>query len=209
MTPGLFSMSYLGPIDYWAALLRYPQASWEAWETYPKQSYRNRCYIDSPNGPLKLTVPVNHRGARYSGRIELSPQRTWMRTHLQALQTTYGHSPFYETIGPGLAEVLSQPPATLWELNHRLAKRILHWLRQDQRLSATSSWVTMPERTDDLRDLFHPKRVSPVKTFPPYWQNFRHKHGFIPNLSIIDLLMNEGPAAGAYLQQLEFVFSPV
>ena len=209
MSLGLFSMSYLGPIDYWAALLRYPQVSWEAWETYPKQSYRNRCYIDSPNGPLKLTVPVNHQSARYSGSIKLSPQRDWMRAHLQALRTTYGHSPFYETIGPGLAEVLSEPPTTLWELNQRLAARILHWLRRDPPLKATRSWVARPAGADDLRSPFHPKRKSPVKAFPPYWQNFRHKHGFLPNLSIIDLLMNEGPAAGAYLQQLEFVFSPV
>lgn len=202
-------MTYLGPIDYWAAWLRRPAGQWEAWESFPKQSYRNRCYINSPNGPLKLTVPVHHQPPRESGRIRISHQRPWQRTHLQALRTSYAQSPFYETIGSGLETIIKNPPPTLWELNRSLALRILHWLRQPEEIPATAAWKAQPPNTKDWREAFHPKKASPVKHFPPYWQNFRHKHGFQANLSIIDLLMNEGPAAGAYLQQLEFVFSPV
>lgn len=208
MEPVLLSSTYLGPLDWWALLLHSPAAYLEAWESFPKQSFRNRCYIDSPQGPLALSVPIRHEGPRDTGHIQVSYQRDWPGEHLQALRTSYRKSPFYEELFPALEEILRQQPPSLWELHQQLMRQIFHWLQVPGELPrATSQWKSQWPGIRDFRESLHPKRPSPLTIWPPYPQTFAHKHAFLARLSILDLLFNEGPAAYDYLRQLVFVNS--
>lgn len=206
--PLLLSSTYLGPLDWWALVVHYPEVYIEAWESFPKQSFRNRCYIDSPQGSLALSVPMSHKGPRYTGTIQVSYQKDWPSEHLQALRTSYHKSPFYEELFPALEEILRQHPPTLWELNRRLMAQLGHWLQLPGPLpKATNRWEAQWPKNLDYRESLHPKHPSPLTTVPSYPQMFSHKHDFLPRLSILDLLFNEGPAAYDYLRQLVFVNS--
>lgn len=208
MKKRLFSLGYFGSIDWWAAVVQCPHAVLEAHESYIKQSYRNRCYIDSPNGNLLLNVPVTSAKNKLITTVEISHQENWAAKHKQALRTTYRNSAFYETIAPAFFDILDEKPVKLWDLNLRLFKEIAFWLRLETKISVSEKWENKPENVEDCREVFDPKKASKTKALLPYPQVFDHKNGFSQNLFILDLLFNEGPAAFDYLKEVEFVFSP-
>jgi len=196
----LFATAYFPPLDYCRAMLAYRNIGLEAWESYPRQSYRNRCYIDSPNGHLPLSVPVDHRSQSRTGTVLISYRSKWPAEHLQALDTAYGKSPFYESMRAELKLLLQEPPVTLWALNLRILELLRHWLRADWQFTATRQWQKI-KSGPDYRETFHPKH-PPHWLSPAYPQVFDYKYGFRANLSILDLLSNEGPAAYDILRTL-------
>lgn len=196
----LFSPAYLPPLDYCHALIQHKDVGIEYQESYRKQTYRNRCYIDSPNGALALSVPIVHGSSKKIKDIQISYRQNWVSEHLQALDTAYGKAPFYEVLRPELKNILQQQIPTLIELNHILLKQILQWLRINTSLIPTTMWQREPT-VPDYREAFHPKKKASWQC-APYRQMFDHKHGFLPNLSVIDLLCNEGPAAYDLLKEL-------
>lgn len=207
MAPALFSTTYFGPITWWAAVVQHHgPVLLEAQENYVKQSYRTRCYIDSPNGTLSLNLPTAHSGAKGIKETKIAYQENWPAKHWQALQTTYKNSPFFETIGPSIKEVYDLKHTTLWALNEAFRKLLFYWLRLNIPLEYTQQYEVFTDNTKDFRQLINPKEKRRlVKSFPPYPQVFEAKAGFKPNLCVLDLLFNEGPAAYDYLAQLEFV----
>jgi len=198
---GLFSMTYLGPIAWYARLLSCDAIFLEACESWQKQSYRNRCYIDSPNGALMLNIPVQHTGGKqHSGDVKVSLRENWPARHWQAIKTTYNSSPFFEVLGPELEPYYHKPINNLWDWNLQLLKLMLNWLQVELTIKTTKHWEVQPGGKQDFRESFHPKH--PTLNFPSYPQVFDTKFGFRSNLSIIDLMFNEGPAAYDYLKQL-------
>ena len=178
------------------ALAQYPAVFIETQESFPKQTYRNRCYIDSPNGSLKLSIPVQHQSAA-TGEVQISYRENWPQKHWQALRSAYGKTPFFEVLASDLEAVMLSGESSLLELNNQLLNLILHWLQLDVRFQFTDHWQaehTLP----DYREVFRAKGLPQWKG-PAYPQAFDHKYGFRPDLSILDLLFNEGPAAADYL----------
>lgn len=195
---GHFSTAYLPPISYFKALLRFDAIQVEAWESWQKQSYRSRSYIYGPHGAMMLNIPIKHNESKSRmGTVEISYETAWQNTHWQAIKTAYGSSPFFEVLGPELEPFYQKEINRLIDWNTELLRLMLNWLQVSPNLSFTENWH--PDLDNDFRESFHPKRKA-NENFEPYPQVFTDEHGFIPNLSVIDLLFNEGPAAFDYLK---------
>jgi hypothetical protein len=195
----IFNMSYLGPVELFVSLLGYSEIYWEAHENFPKQSYRNRCYIGGPNGVEMLNIPIDHQSPKGTADIKISFQQAWPEKHWQAIKTAYGNSPFFDSLAPELELAYQNVPEKLWDWNLKLHNIISKWLRLTLPINPTQKWFPRHPDLDDLRDHFHPKKETSIK-LPSYPQSFDHKHGFRANLSIIDLIFHEGPAAASYLK---------
>lgn len=196
----LFSLAYFPPLDYCHVLLQNEHIGLEYQESYAKQTYRNRCYIDSPNGALALSIPVVHGASKIISHIEISYRQNWPAEHLQALDTAYGKAPFYEILRPDIQAILLQNHPNLASLHLAILKQIVHWLQAKITITFTEEWQRKTNGVD-YRDTFHPKRKAYWQC-APYRQMFDHKFGFRPNLSVLDLLCNEGPAAYDLLKEL-------
>ncbi len=195
---GHFSTAYLPPITWWAKSLQYSEVCLERHESWQKQSYRNRCYILGPNGRQMLNIPILHNENKSSmGTVEISYDENWQHTHWQAMKTAYGSAPFFEILGPELQELYSKKIPRLFDWNRELITLMLNWLQVDIEITTTESWK--PILKNDHREDFHPKKKG-NQEFKPYPQVFDDRREFEPNLSIVDLLFNEGPAAFDYLR---------
>lgn len=205
----LLSATYFGPVEWYARLANAPQgvAGIEAWETFPKQTYRNRMVIASESGPLSLSIPVEGTSAKHQlmRDLRISEHGRWRHLHWQALRSAYGESaffeyyeddlrPFYEDMGP------SSPALMPWLLDYDLATSELmcRLLELDTRLSLTAAFTPVSGEGSDLRYSIAPK-LAPALPHRPYYQVYRQRHGFLPNLSILDLLFNLGPEAPLFL----------
>lgn len=197
--PGIFSTAYLPPIAWFKKALVQPALCLEQHESWQKQTYRNRCYILGPNGVQMLNIPILHNQHKnVLGTVEISYAENWQRTHWQAIKTAYGSAPFFEILGPELEALYHQNIIRLFDWNLQLIKLMLDWLVVEKDMVLTTSW--QPEVENDFREAFHPKRKG-SEVLAPYPQVFGTAAGFEPNLSIIDLLFNEGPAAFDYLKE--------
>lgn len=167
-------------------------------EIYRKQSYRNRCRILTANGPMDLRFPIVHNGDYAIDRVLVDYSTPWVRQTEYAIETAYCSSPFFIYYRDELFRILDSHPGTLWELNERIIDFFC------RRIGLTT--VVEPVHPigesfeDDFRESIHPKR-EPVLDVGPYWQVFGEKFGFVPNLSVMDLLFNEGPESICYLQE--------
>lgn len=196
---GLFSLCYFGPISYYKDILSCQKITFENFESWQKQSYRNRMYIDGPNDKLMLNIPIEHKGGKQFYRdIKISYKDNWVNKHWQALKTSYNGSPFFEILGPDILNVLLKKPEYLFELNLELNQLVFQWLNIKIEIDHSQEWKLNPSPLIDFREKHHPKKKLDMK-FEVYPQVFKHKADFKPNLSILDLLFNEGPASFGYL----------
>lgn len=198
----LLSTAYLPPVHWFAALLAGWEVMLESHETYARQTYRNRCEIATANGKLSLTIPVikiqgNHTPTT---RVIISYQTRWTAVHWGAITSAYTHSPFFLYYRDDLELFYHQPYHNLFTFNLELIQTILRWLKMNISLQLTDRFEKNPSEGIDLRFLISPKRPFPYINFPHYHQVFAERHGFIPGLSIIDLIFNEGPGAVQILQ---------
>ncbi len=160
-------------------------------------SYRNRYRIASANGPLLLSIPL--QGGRRKGRpladTEIDYTHDWQRQHWGALYSAYGRAPFYEHYGPELEALIFAGHSTLLDFNLAGIKWICKVLRLESVFTLSDGWN--PDWADDYSKIVRPAENDANR---PYHQVFGDKLGFIPDLSIIDLLMAEGPYAVVYLR---------
>ncbi|HOI31310.1 MAG: WbqC family protein [Bacteroidales bacterium] len=202
---GLFSTAYFPPISYFSKLINCNKIVFEAEETYIKQSYRNRCIILSANGIQKLVVPVKKPNGTHSKTKVITPDYSinWPVQHLRSLHAAYKSSPYYDYYIHYFEEILLSIPATsLLSLNNTLLKKIAALLKTDLEISYTDVFIKNPDGITDFRSYFNPKVAFPVNSFEPYYQVFGDKFTFHPDLSILDLLFNEGPQSIFYLKKL-------
>lgn len=182
----------------------------EACENYQKQSWRNRCRILTANGPEDLSFPIVHRGGSHDGiridEVELDLSTDWPRRHKMAIVSAYRSSAYFEYYRDELFAILDNPPARLLELNMALLRFFLEKTLVSAELHLTSAYEKSPEGVLDLREAIHPKRednrLSELGLEKPYFQVFSRKYGFVRNLSVMDLLFNEGPDSILYLKKL-------
>jgi hypothetical protein len=195
----LLSTAYLPPIQYISKFLMDDHILIEHHENFQKQSYRNRCYIYGANGRQCLVVPVKKRHGEKMpiNEVEIDFTENWRKNHLKAIESAYRLSPFYEYYADAIEAFYADkvPLLVLW--NHQLLKAILNFLGIVASFGFTEDYNHIPDSFADFRQTIHPKdrlnqHDNSFKTVP-YLQVFGDRFGFIPNLSIIDLLFSEGP----------------
>lgn len=188
----VLTTAYFPPIEFFATLARNSVVYMEACESYQKQSYRNRCRILSAGGVLDLNFPVVHGESRLITEIRVDYSTPWVTKTKKAISTAYDNSPFFEYYRDQLFAILDSKPETLWELNMRLIEFFMKKIGLGTEILSTS------ELSTPALDI-HPKRESSFRC-PEYQQVFAQKFGFVNNLSIMDLLFNEGPGSICYLK---------
>ncbi len=195
----LVSCAYLGSVSYYQSILQTSGYIIEKQEHYVKQSHRNRCVIIGANGPLSLSIPVcKPSGEKIkTADITTSDTEQWQRIHWQAICSAYNSSPFFEYYSDYFNPFYSQPINNLFDFDCKLQELIFKLLKIPQQVKFTDEYSKTTEYRD-CRDFDFLKRGKDVE-FKEYYQVFAHKHGFIENASIIDLLFNEGPRAKEFL----------
>ncbi len=204
MNRALLSSAYLPPVEYFAFLLA-DNPVVEREERYQKQSYRNRTTIMNGNGVLNLIIPTvhdNRMGIVKEVRIDYATP--WQRVHWRSIESAYNNTPFYLYYKDALKPFFEQRHEFLFDFNFQLTQTLLRLLRIERKVTTTTTFA--PYEDHDLRLLIHPKQTRksdyPFRLTNPYYQVFEDKFGFTPNLSVIDLLFNEGPQAATYLRNL-------
>ncbi len=195
----LLSTTYFGPIQWYQKLYRAEHVVIEQWESFQKQTYRNRCLIATTQGIQALTVPVVRGETSLMKDIRISDHGNWRHLHWNALQSAYGESPFFEYYQDDIRPFFTQRWDYLFDFNEAIRQKICELIDISPQVSLTKSFHA--EADHDFREAINPKHPAPDADFEsrPYYQVYQQKHGFIPNLSILDLLMNMGPESIFYL----------
>lgn len=195
MDPVYLSTAYLAPVEYYAKLYQFKTARVERMENYLKQSYRNRCIIAAANGPMSLTVPVEKGEAIkcLTKDIRISDHGNWRHLHWNTLVSAYNMSPFFPYYADDFAPFYEKHFEFLYDFNEALRQLICRLIDLDVEVEGTSDYLF--EVNNDYREGIRPRHpaLDPEFQAVPYYQVFKEKFGFIPNLSIVDLLFNMGP----------------
>ena len=204
MTTSLLSSAYCAPIQWFQKLNRYDAVVIEQHDNFLKQTFRNRCVIATANGTQTLTIPVEKSdGDKCLMRdIRISDHGNWRRLHWNALATAYGDSPFFDYYADDLRPFYEQRFAFLLDFNMQMTAKLCELLDITPTISLSEEYVRDVESgVDDFREVIRPKHPMPDADFipKPYYQVYAQRHGFIPNLSILDLLFNMGNEAVFYL----------
>jgi hypothetical protein len=196
----LLSTAYLPPIEYFSHIADADEILIEREENYVKQSYRNRCYILSSNGPHLLTVPVYlgsfHKTPVKDIRIDYS--KRWQQVHIGALKAAYTASPFFLFYFEEIEKIIHSRYDFLLDLNMNLLQTIMKMMNIDRKVLYTNEFLPVNNLTADLRYDITPQKKS---SYIPknYIRVFDHPEEYIKGLSVIDLLFNTGPDAVKYL----------
>jgi hypothetical protein len=195
----LLSTAYFGPISYYAILLQHPDCSIEMHEHFVKQSIRNRCDIYGANGKLQLTIPKQRKGSSKTiiKEIQISYKQDWQKQHWTAIQSAYNSSPYFEYYKDEFLPFFEEQEEYLVNFNDKLQVVILKFLQEEKDIKTTTEYLHKGDFTD-LRN--HTWNLEKQER---YDQVFMEKHGFIANLSILDLLFNLGPESADYLHNLD------
>ncbi|GAB1418226.1 WbqC family protein [Bacteroidales bacterium] len=202
--PLLLPTSYFPPIRWMAHYLQSQQIWIENWETYPKQTIRNRCYILTPAGVAHLTVPVVKTQGNHSltCQIGIFYEDGWPRKHWRTLYSAYNKSPFFQYYRHHFEQFFETRFSTLIELNEAAIILILRLLKHNLKHQPSSHWQTDWPDISDMRFNFQPKPFGFEDFFPEYQQVFSDRQAFVSNLSVLDLIFNLGPEASQYLKNL-------
>jgi len=203
LTSMRIELQYLPNVAYFMACLKYGEVWLEAHEHYQKQSYRNRCHILTANGPSTLTVPIQHEGKKILIKdVKIDGGQKWTLQHWRSLVAAYAKAPYFEYFADYFDQVYKKNPVFLFDLNHNLLTTALKLLQINPTIHQTQAYqVQVPCGQFDARELIHPKKILVNKLWKGqnrYKQNFGN--GFEANLSIIDVLMCQGPKARYFLQ---------
>lgn len=200
-TNSLHSSHYFPCIAYFASLLASNKTIIDVGERYIKQSYRNRCEIYSANGKLALSIPVIKNNRSLVKEVLIDKRTNWKANHWKAIFSAYNSSPFFEYYCDDLKEVFFSEYKLLHELNQALFKHICFEIGIESWLEYSDEYIEADSSTKDYRAVLSPKKTA-LNYLPRYVQTFEEKHGFISNLSILDLLFHEGPESLTYLEEL-------
>ena len=236
----LLSSTYFGPIQWYQKLNRYDECLIERYESFIKQTYRNRMIIPTTNGPLSLTIPTNHDISLSMKDIRISDHANWRHVHWNALLSAYGESPFFEYYQDDIRPFYEKKYEFLFDFNMEITEKMIELLDIRPKISVTSEYIQNEElkvksieseelkvksgefnglanhkvqssnlkvqskevqSIVDFREAIRPKKPLPDAEFESkrYYQVYEQKFGFQPNMSILDLLFNEGNEAIFYL----------
>lgn len=180
-------------------------AVWEIHDNFQKQTYRNRYHICTDRGLHKLSIPVKHtkneNGHQKYQDVRIETEDRWQIRHWRTLQTAYRTSPFFEFYEDDLAPLFQKKFAFLLDFNWHCLEFLIAALQITYSKEQTIQFETDYTQGMDMRGLVNAKKRIGI-SFTPYHQVFSDRHGFIPNMSTLDLIFNEGPQARTYLKNL-------
>lgn len=200
--------AYLPNVLYFSALISGEQVLIEHHEHYVKQTFCNRCEIFGANGRLVLSVPVKRIHGNHTpiGMVEVDYATAWRNVHWRSIRSAYGTSAYFEFVADVLEPLFGQRHERLVELNMAMLRAVLDFMGQHPDLGATQTFEAHYEAPHrDLRPMAHKawgRSGAEALRSEEYYQVFSARHGFMPNLSIIDLLFNEGLGAAAYVRRV-------
>lgn len=209
MTP-ILSAFYFGSVEHFALLARHPKVIIDIGEHYERQSYRTRTSIVGPNGVQHLNVQIarDHGSKMPMREVGLSQMESWQQQHLHAIRSAYGQTPWFIHYIDDIERVLSMRHERLADLLLATMRLGMKWLGLGTELVVSEAYVevssellTTPRPLLDLRASLHPKKPLSVSApiVPPYPQVFADRHGFVPRMSVIDLVCNCGPSSRSFL----------
>jgi hypothetical protein len=202
--PLLLSTAFLPPIEYFQNLVSASNIVIEKHEHFIKQTYRNRCTILGANGPIDLVIPVEkgRNGKTPIKELRISYDTGWQRNHWRTIFSAYNSSPFFEYYEDDFLPFFDKRWDFLFDYNIELLKVVLEILDIPATISFSGHFEKIPEGKTDFREAISPK-INPAGIFQPYTQVFSEKFGFVPNLSIIDLIFNMGTESTEILKSGE------
>ena len=204
----LLSTTYFGPVQWYQKLYRHEAVEIEQWESFLKQTYRNRCLIATTQGIQALTVPIERGTSQLIRDIRISDHGNWRHLHWNAFVSAYGESPFFEYYQDDIRPFFENRWDYLFDFNEAIREKMCELLDIQPKVSFTQFWNDSDDSEysdnsdySDFREAINPKHPLPDPDFEPkpYYQVYQQKHGFLPNLSILDLLFNMGPEGIFYL----------
>lgn len=196
----LIHPTYFPSVRHYAAMLQADEIHLEMEDNFQKQTNRNRMYIYSPNGVQLLNIPVKHRKGEHQKykEIEIAPYTDWQKMHFKSLEAAYRSSPFFEYYEDEFLPIFEKKHKFLMDLNLQIHEIISACLQVKLPFISTDEYhKVVAEDIKDFRQLANGKKDAHI--LQPYPQVFEEKHGFLNNLSVLDLLFNEGPHSKDYL----------
>ena len=195
----LLPIAYLGPISYFAIILKAEEVHIESKEHFVKQSVRNRCSILGANGKQTLTIPKQRKSSDKTiiAEIHISNKDKWQKLHWQSIVSAYNSSPFFDYYKDELEYFYNSTFINLFDFNLNLTHKILQLLQEERELKITTEFQANFSGIDFRNYTFNTEKEN------IYEQVFTEKHDFTPHLSILDLLFNLGPETEEYLLNLD------
>ena len=196
---------YFPSVSQYLAMVQASEIHFEIEDHFQKQTNRNRMYIYSPNGKQLLNVPIKHHAQnnhQKSKDVKIEYAFDWQKQHFKSLEAAYRSSPFFEFFEDDLKPIFENKPTFLLDLNLEIFEFLKKSMSAALNYSTTTEYFHTPTDFMDLRTLANGKKDLTQLT--PYTQVFEDKHGFINNLSILDLLFNEGRYTLDYLKKQPF-----
>lgn len=204
----LLSTTYFGPVQWYQKLYRYEEVEIEQWESFQKQSYRNRCLIATTQGVQALTVPVERNSplstldSQLIKDVRISDHGNWRHLHWNALVSAYGESPFFEYYQDDIRPFFEKRWKFLFDFNETIREKMCELLDIQPKVGYSLEFKqSTVNKNIDYREGIQPKHPMTDPDFEPksYYQVYQQKHGFLANLSVLDLLFNMGPECIFYL----------
>ncbi|RRJ92527.1 WbqC family protein [Flavobacterium macacae] len=193
--------TYFPSISQFAAMVQADSITLEMEDNFQKQTNRNRMYIYSPNGIQMLNIPVKHSKENHQKTkdVKIEDAFDWQKQHFKSLEAAYRTSPFFEYFEDDLAPIFQKKHTFLMDLNLEALDIVANCLGFDLKYAKTEEYFHETTDFSDFRHLANGKKDT--LQFEPYTQVFEEKHGYLNNLSILDLLFNEGRYAVEYLKK--------
>ena len=192
--------TYFPSISQFAAMVQADSITFEMEDNFQKQTNRNRMYIYSPNGVQLLNIPVKHSAENHQKTkdVKIEDAFDWQKQHFKSLEAAYRASPFFEYFEDDLAPIFQKKHTFLMDLNLEALDIVSNCLGFDLKFKKTEEYFHETTDFSDFRHLANGKKDT--LQFKSYTQVFEEKHGYLNNLSILDLLFNEGRYAVEYLK---------
>ncbi|MBB4804780.1 hypothetical protein HNP38_000052 [Chryseobacterium defluvii] len=201
----LLPVFYLPPVSWFSVFLHAEnEIVLEQFESFPKQTYRNRANIYGANGKLSLILPISHNGKRKLKDIEISHSEDWRKLHWKSIQTAYQSSPYFEYYEDKFRKIFDVNEKYLLDFNLKGLEIIQQILKTEKAYSLNEEYIKNPEAVN-YREKFSAKAPSEFE-MEEYYQTFSDKLGFLSDLSILDLICNKGPESLTYIKNIKQLY---